>query len=191
MASLQPSSNTYPKLWFLANALGFQLVWWLSVLGQGQWTLIVLAILGFHLLLVFDQAREAKVLLSVTALGVVTDSTLTLIGLFEFNEGTESIIPVWLIFLWLGFAASLNHSLSMFHRNPWLAALAGGVFGSLSYLAAMRLGAVSFPLGVMVTGLVLLVVWAVLFPVSLWLARWVSSDEDSTLINTPATSRRH
>ncbi|QYJ79782.1 DUF2878 domain-containing protein [Shewanella acanthi] len=148
------------------NAVSFQLVWWSSVLW-GNWSLLLtipLLLLHFGLVTSIENPhscrRDLLVMIKVGVLGVAIDALLTLLGVFEFNTS-----PWWLDCLWLHFGLSLNHSLNFLRALPvFLQAILGGVFGSLSYLGGAQFYAVSLPLGVSTSALILAVLWTILLP---------------------------
>lgn len=147
------------KTWF--NALWFQLVWFLCVIGRDAWLPASLAMLLLHFLLVSSAGRELRNVLPIVALGVVVDSLLSAIGVFDFG-GT--LIPLWLCALWIAFATTLNRALGVFARRPWLAALVGGLGVPFNYGIGAKLGAVTLPLDSLATGLILIPIWAILLP---------------------------
>eukprot|EP00930_Biecheleria_cincta_P050746 TRINITY_DN35926_c0_g1_i1.p1 TRINITY_DN35926_c0_g1~~TRINITY_DN35926_c0_g1_i1.p1 ORF type:complete len:197 (-),score=28.96 TRINITY_DN35926_c0_g1_i1:214-804(-) len=48
--------------------------------------------------------------------------------------------PLWMVSLWIGFAAVVDWMLELFAGRPVLCLILGGVFGPLAYLAGERLG---------------------------------------------------
>ncbi len=150
----------------LYNALSFQLVWWASVLWANWSLLLTIPLLLLHFVLVtsIENApachRDLHTMIRVGMLGVAIDALLTLLGVFEFNTS-----PWWLDCLWLHFGLSLNHSLNFLRALPvFLQAILGGVFGSLSYLGGAHFYAVTLPLGMSTSALILALLWATLLP---------------------------
>jgi hypothetical protein len=154
----------------IINAVLFQIGWFACVLGGNQFAVpATLAILIAHWFLVSNQIAEWRTIFLVALVGIIIDSGLFAAGVF--NDGSErQIAPLWLIGLWLLFATTLNHSFGWLHRRYLLAFLLGGIAGPLSYLAGVKLGAVSFGIEQTSALLLLAVIWAVLFPVSLLVA---------------------
>jgi hypothetical protein len=153
-------------MFFWAQAIGFQLLWFNAILGQNQWLL-----LGIGLLLcsvAFSPKRNADLKLWPLALvGLAGDALLTLTGVFVFEQ-----FPLWLGTIWLGFVFTLNHSMLWLQRlqRPFQAMI-GAIAGTLSYLAGARLGAVDLPNGQGITALVLAAYWAALLPGLLMMSR--------------------
>jgi len=100
------------------------------------------------------------VVLPIAAIGVLADTVLTLAGVFIF-EPVPAVLPLpfWLIGIWLGFACTFRHSMRFLMARPMIAIPAAAIAAPLSYLAGMRLGAVSFGLDPFVTALLIGVLW--------------------------------
>ena len=148
----------YPKLLNLAI---YQGIWFTAILGRESTEWVVFTILAMHLILCEDKRAEFKVLFGVSALGVLVDSILTQTGVFVFSPSPEILpIPLWLVGIWMGFAGTLRHSLSYFISRPRLGMAAAGISAPLSYLAGMRLEAVSFGLGLFETMLLIGLIWS-------------------------------
>jgi Protein of unknown function (DUF2878) len=133
------------------NALGFQMGWWACVAGVGQG--LDIAALVFCSVLVcvhlfFSDWRwvEIKVALIACAIGVVVDTALQYALVIDFyGWALPPLSPFWLWMLWVLFALTLNTSLAFLKQAPLIiSALAGLVFGPLTYIAGAKYGAASF-----------------------------------------------
>lgn len=160
------------------NVVAFQIGWFACVLSaaQGQaWigVLLVGMLLGLHLFLTTDRMRELRLLLSVGVVGFVVDSVQAACGIFSFGSaGAVSwMSPPWMVALWLNLATTLRFSLRWLTDRAFLAAALGAVTGPLSYYAGARLGAFTFPADLGVSMTTLAVVWAIVLPGVLWLAK--------------------
>ena len=153
-------------MFILFNALGFQLVWWLTALFQEQfsWLVAGLVLLHFYFLPREERSLEAKMVLPCVGLGIYTDSLLSFFGVLVFaGENTQSLlIPYWMILLWLGFACTLRHSLNWVFKKWWVTLIVGGAGGTLSYISASRFSALTLQSDV-TTYAVLFIIWASLF----------------------------
>ena len=155
----------------LANAVLFQCGWFACVLGgNSRWLLVAVAAIAVHLLWISSWSREGQVILAVTLLGTVIDTSLRTFGVFHFSM-PGPLIPLWLIVLWALLATTLRHCLAWSARPWWRASLLGAVGGPLSYYAGSQLAGVSFGYGTMPTVIGLGLLWALLFPVLHWVAR--------------------
>ena len=72
--------------------------------------------------------------------------------------------------MWLGFAATVNHSLSWLQNNWILALCLGAVSGPLSYVAGMKFNAILFDLSIF-SILILACVWGGIVPLLFFLNR--------------------
>jgi hypothetical protein len=154
-------SGLSQRLW--VNLLGFNLIWALCIFYGNSLLPLVILLLLLHLLLHRQPALELAIVVGLGSLGYALDSVLTLLGLFRF-ESVQSIAPLWLLLLWFGFCATLRQSLSFFRSHLLLAALVGAMGGGFAYLAAANFGAVTLGLPALQSGLLIALIWALLFP---------------------------
>ena len=135
----------------------FYLFWILCVFGKNNYIYIPIL-----MLCVVWICNNKCVLysLSYAIFCCIIDSTLTYLGFFEFNQ---LIIPLWLVVLWLGFGVFLYFFQPFVAKIPYiLMIIGGGVGGTLSYFAGMKIGAVIFPKDLYITLCVLFVLWSIL-----------------------------
>lgn len=128
----------------IVNAVGFQFIWFACVLGRNSLLLIPIILIILHLVFVDRRKQESTVLLCAAAVGVFTDTSLTLLGLYQFNQNDImlGLIPAWLALLWVGLGATLRHSFDYLFQRPLLFPLACGLLAPISYFGGERLGAV-------------------------------------------------
>ena len=146
--------------WF--NAVWFQATWFCCVLGREPWVPVALLSLALHFYLVSDRSLEFRRLLPIAMVGIGVDVVLTLTGVFDFDSAT--IVPLWLILLWWVFAAALYRSFAKIGQSMWLAAVLGGIAVPFNYMVGAGLGAVSLPLGEMLSIAILVAIWIFLLP---------------------------
>ncbi|MCF1426783.1 MAG: DUF2878 domain-containing protein [Shewanella sp.] len=169
------------KVWILGNALSFQLVWWGGVLIGNAFVPVSLILLLAHLLFTPCRRADIRLMWQVALIGIAIDGLLIWSGVFLFPS-----LPWWLGLLWLHFALSINASLSFLKGLPvWSVALLGAVAGPFSYLAGSRFEAVSMPWGEGTTASILGIIWLLLLPLAVWLARMSSADRRTELTETP------
>jgi hypothetical protein len=118
--------------------------------------------LVLHFYLVSDRGLEFRRLLPIAMVGIGVDVVLTLTGVFDFDSAT--IVPLWLILLWWVFAAALYRSFAKIGQSMWLAAVLGGIAVPFNYMVGAGLGAVSLPLGEMLSVAILVAIWICLLP---------------------------
>ena len=149
----------------LVNAIWFQLAWICAVVLHQPY--LLMGLITFHIWMVREQRlKELVAVCACSMIGIATDQVLTVMGVYDF---TSVFIPAWLALLWVCFASTLGFSMAFFQSHVWFASLFGAIGGGLSYLAGHKLGAVGFPLGVTNTILIVATVWALLFPLLLFI----------------------
>jgi hypothetical protein len=130
------------------NALAFQ-IGWLICIASVRYSLEIPALLicaisvGLYLFYSDTPVKELKLSLVCLGLGVAIDSSLQYFSVISFyGWALGPLSPFWLWMVWVMFALTLNSSLSFLQRKPlFLSALAGLLFGPLSYVAGAKLGA--------------------------------------------------
>ncbi len=133
------------------NAIGFQAAWWACVAGVAHGFEIPALMFGACLAgahLVYTEHKRQDMRLAAWALGVgiATDSLLQYFSVMQFHGlSIWGLSPLWLWMLWVLFALTLNTSLAFLKTKPLaLSALAGFVFGPLTYYAGAEFGAASW-----------------------------------------------
>jgi len=153
----------------LFNIIGFQVGWWSCVLGvqNGHAYLgpVVISIfLITHIALNEDVRDEIVFIETVGVLGALVDTSFLLTSLITYQGLTFAYIaPFWIIAMWLGFSATINHSLAWLDGKWFFAFLLGAVFGPLSYIAGLKFGAVDFQISFF-TITILATVWGITVP---------------------------
>jgi hypothetical protein len=128
--------------------------------------------------------RTSGKILAAAAIGYAVDSGLFALGYFvlrtpEGNEVSANLAPLWLAFLWVGFATTLTGALSWLSSRPVLTLTLGAVAGPVSYLAGASFGAFA----VKGPWLWLAIVWGPL----LWILLRVTSGSRAPASSTAAT----
>lgn len=168
----------------LVNIVAFQLCWFASVLGAaaGQpWLgpLFAAVWLPLHIRATGSfMGVEAKLIIAAGALGYVLDSLVVLAGGMSFPSQAQLGAPttLWMVTLWLGFAATLRHALGWVRERYLLGAILGAMAGPLAYWSGSKLGAVE--LGQTGTSLVMVgLEWAVAMPLLLLLVARLENEE--------------
>ena len=171
----------------ITNVILFQ-VGWLTCVMSGATTqawigsIIVLALIGIHILLIQNRQGEVLLILSAMGIGAVWDSFLVWQQWLDFPYGkfTESTAPYWIIMLWGLFATTLNTSLVWLKQKLALASVFGALAGPLAYLAGQNLGAVTFVDSTMAI-ISLSIGWAIFTPLLLSLSTYFSNDRKQML----------
>ncbi|NQY16900.1 DUF2878 domain-containing protein [Alteromonas sp.] len=158
----------------VVNFAWFQGIWWLVILFQNQAVIPVLGLIALWLFLSSIRIEDIKLMSAVFVLGTLVDALLTYSGLFIFNETKALLsfwpIPIWLSLLWVAFAGTVYHSLTVFKGRPVLASIAGAVFAPLSYIAGAKFGAVELGASILFSYIFIALVWSVVFPLCFYLS---------------------
>ena len=159
----------------IINFIFFQLVWFVCIIGAATnntfaTVFLSLLIILFHLYITKDKKSELKILLLASIIGFLFDGFLLKSGLVLYADHgwSFSITPLWIIVLWMGFAITLNSSLSWLKKKLNLSILLGAIGGPLAYLAGEKLGAVT-----LLTSDALLVIatgWALITPLLIFVS---------------------
>lgn len=134
----------------ILNFVLFQISWFACVIGaakQMPWlgVGVALAFAAWHLSSAKNKRDELILLLIALVIGGIFDQLMQSTGLISYQSHgwSESLVPAWILALWLAFTMTLNVSLRWM-RGKWLVAvLFGTIGGPLAYIGAEKLGAVS------------------------------------------------
>ncbi len=152
------------KQLYWVSFVWFQAVWFLAVAFKDQAVALLLLSLCLHFLVSPTRLSDLLNMLVITLIGISGDYLLTYLGIFTFSD--PYFIPVWLILLWAHFAVTLNHGMSWLEKLPLYARIIfGGVFGTLSYYAGYKMGAMTLHSNLLLSLFSLSVIWASLLPV--------------------------
>ncbi|MGJ8682512.1 DUF2878 domain-containing protein [Paraglaciecola sp.] len=144
----------------MLNIIGFNLSWFGLILF-GHWFIPVTAVwLAFHLYACDSRKVEAKLILSVTLLGTLIDSTLLNVGILIIED--HVIIPLWFIMLWAVFTSTIRHSLQFLKHSYVLQFVVGFCTAPLSYLGGASLSPIELGYSQVNTFLIIGLIWGVL-----------------------------
>jgi hypothetical protein len=179
-------------LWLCVSFVLFQGAWFACVMGAARGHVVLglgaaVAVVAVLLTFSTNRAAELRLLVLALAVGLVWDSGLARSGIVQYaSPGPLPYwAPVWILALWALFALMLREPMRWLHGRPIIAALFGGAGGAMSYAAAERLGACTFPdptLAMIVLG----AGWALIVPLLVAVARRL--DRDTTPARVTASS---
>ena len=151
------------------NIIGFQTGWWACVLGTKNGfpylgPLVMLIFLFIHFARLKNRNKELFFAVLVGFIGTVVDTVLLQTKLIEYQGVyTDNIAPLWITAMWIGFAATINHSLAWLN-NKWIMSFAlGAIFGPLSYYTGIKFEALHFEISVLTIS-ILALLWGVVIP---------------------------
>lgn len=161
----------------LLNILYFQFGWFACVIGAAHgmpWLgpLLAIPIVWWHLRNARIIRAELLLLAIVTLLGSTFDQVLLSLGWVEYGPSNwpSSLLPVWMVALWLLFSTTLNVSLRWMHGRTVIALIFGFFGGPLAYIGGTKLGALTW---VQPDSLLIALAsgWAFMMPALLWLSK--------------------
>lgn len=160
------------------NAIWFQLLWFIAIVGKNDYMAVLTLLLLLHLICCQNWKTELMLMVSAATIGVSCDALLTMLGVYVFTEPTGWLnVPWWLVGIWLGFGATLRYSSAPLVNRPWLFITVAAVAAPISYMAAARLGAVQFAYGTETTVALIGSYWACISPLLVALKRYFDAVE--------------
>ena len=179
MTTLAPTLNR-TSVNNLINLILFQSVWFATILGIAQGT-IMPGVIGLSLfvgvhLLTFESAKIDLALAALAILiGCIVETAVIQAGLIVYmhNLPFEGVAPAWILILWANLALTLNGCLGWLKGRYLLAAVLGATGAPLSYFGGIKLGAAATdsPLGIVL--LTYALIYLVITPLLLHLANLI------------------
>ena len=128
----------------VANALIFQIGWVLCVWYGTKAAIAVGVVAAAIYFFLFLRSREELMLItSIVVAGIIGDSLLGLVGLFDFGS-VGPLLPLWMIVIWMLFATTIPWALRWLVEKPrWFLGLCG-ISGPLSYLVGVSQSVAEF-----------------------------------------------
>lgn len=127
----------------VTNIVLFQATWFSLVMGSLLWSSLLLLVLVIHAAMSSENIiREAGFVVCVVLFGIVSDSLMMAFKVYSLPSDYilhRSLIPSWLILLWVAFACSLKHSLNWMFGMPKLMPMIIMIAGPVSYYAGSKL----------------------------------------------------
>lgn len=152
----------------IINAVLFQITWFACALGSANnalWPAILScsALAAYQLQNKHRHHNDVKLIVIAIALGLIIDSAWIQLNFITYAAQfpATGIAPLWIIILWIGFALTINHSLSWLDKHPLLPALSGLIFAPLSYFAGVKFGAINFIASPIIVSVALGIAWAI------------------------------
>ncbi|TSA57181.1 MAG: DUF2878 domain-containing protein [Methylophilaceae bacterium] len=173
----------------IINVILFQVSWFACVLGAANslpymGIIVTAGILAWHLMQATTPKTELWLMGIALALGASFDQALLSFNLVTYmhHGWSSSVVPIWILGLWLGFSTILNVSLRWMRNQHLVAILFGFVGGPLAYLSAEKLGAVVILSNISYVTLAL--GWAIITPLLLFISKRFDGFEQSASSHT-------
>lgn len=180
---MKPKRSPVTPVRFWSNLVGYQLVWFATVVGAGRgltWPALAATAVfaAWQLSVASRRGLELRLAATALALGVMLEGGLAASGLLRYGAATPALpeggAPLWILALWVAFSLTITQSLGWLQGRPWTGALLGAVGAPMAYLAAARgWDAVAFAQPLWPALLWLALGWALAIPLLSGLAlRW-------------------
>ena len=167
----------------ITNFLLFQIAWFAAIVGGASgWPFLgsvpALVVVAIHLFMNRNElAREAVLIFGVTLLGVIIETSFVSLGALHY-AGTSAVLPpIWILALWFAFGTLPHGSLSWLSKRVWLQIFLGAVFGPLSYVGGVKLGAATMPVPMLGSIIIISVGWALAMVVMFQMADRLHRDK--------------
>ena len=169
----------------ITNFLLFQIAWFAAIIcGAQGWPLLgsmpALVVVAIHLFVNRNQwSREAALIVGVTLLGVIVETSFVILRALHYaGTGADAVLPpIWIIALWFAFSTLPHGSLSWLSGRPWLQIILSAVFGPLSYVGGVKLGAATMPVPMLGSIVIIRVGWALAMVVMFQMADRLDRDK--------------
>ncbi|MCZ2721309.1 DUF2878 domain-containing protein [Marinomonas sp. 15G1-11] len=161
----------------VGNAIFFQIAWFICVASPEIIAIIAVSmLLIIHSRFMIRDNREWLLIMGFTTSGMMIDSVLQTLGVIQFSGAiaiTEnvSILPIWMMCLWLAFSTTLIHGLFWLHGRFKFAMLIGGFAVPVSYYGGLIMSRSSSIEPVWIMLITVGAIWALLLPSVLFIAQ--------------------
>ena len=160
----------------IINIIGFQIGWWFCALGAQNsldyiGPIYMLAFVITHMVFFSKKYSEFILIIIGIFLGLIVDSSLKYFNIINYlsTDIQATLAPLWIVAMWGGFCATLNHSLSWLKNRLLASFILGAVFGPLSYIAGLKMNIIFFIISPINAVIVLAIVWGISIPFLFWL----------------------
>ena len=187
MKSIRTENTT---LRLVVGSLLYQGVWFATVLSSSsaaRWWWGVLAVIGFAGFAAYGwpnlRQRVWVMASAAVACGLVVDTAM-LAGRVWYAPSMlmpAPLPPLWLVMLWAAFGMYIAISLEMLYGRYGVATIVGAFGGMLAYRGGAWLGAIEWGKPAWLSTAILMLAWAAVFPVLVWVAtKWRAQEQTVT-----------
>ena len=149
----------------------FYIYWYLCLLGPSKENYYLGPTIGllyfcFHFVVVDRKKDDFKIFILCGFLGMFFESVLQYTGFIIYKGilmNSFSIIPFWVLILWLGFGLTVLHSFKWFFKKNVISSIIGGLITPLIYISAHKIGSVTLAYNLGYSYIILAVLWIFIF----------------------------
>lgn len=152
----------YPLLWLLVVTSAGKDIAWAGSLGVSIYLLIHTSFFVLR-----DKMVYIVLLGATFTYGFIIESIFKTSGALMYaSDSTSSWVfpPLWVVFLYPLFTVTCSLFFGFLKKRIYISSLLGFFMGPLTYYNAYRLGAASFPLGILKGSVIVGLLWALSFP---------------------------
>lgn len=154
----------------LVHIIVFDIVWFAAVAGRESWLwLTVPLVVTLYAVNWKPLLLKRKALLFFILVGLAAEWIVVELGVLQFTGA--SMLPSWLVWLWLGFAAMAFTAMDWMGGRYLACAIFGLVFGPITYLAGVGFGAAERLSSMPVLVFTYAVMWGLLMLLFCYLAK--------------------
>lgn len=165
----------------ITNFILFQTAWFVTILSAANGkpyigVLFTSLWMLYHLCVVVSKRKnELLLILSAVVIAAIFELTLVVSGFVSYplQATLLTLVPLWMITLWINLAATINHSMSWLKKRYLSSALLAAIAGPLTYYAGERFGAIE--LHGMYSIIAISLMWLVSMPLLFWLSQLFSN----------------
>lgn len=159
----------------IANFALFQAGWFACVVSSAQGYPVLGVVFVAIWTVAFSVTQQSRplscisILIVAAVVGYAADSVLVLAGVFAFPRPAQlgGPSPMWMVAMWVNFAATLTSSLGWLQDRYVLGSVLGAVGGPLTYYGGARFGGMTLAEPVAWSLLAVGVEWAICMPLLL------------------------
>lgn len=138
----------------LYNLISFYVIWYLCILGAALGYIKIAVICSFalivlHFFLTGKKKQDFLYIMIFLAIGLIVEKIFLYFSILDYPKDTLIWniygVPVWIIMLYLGFATTMNHSLTLMTHNSMLSFIFGSIGAGMCYYLASLRGIITFP----------------------------------------------
>lgn len=160
----------------IINFILFQTAWFVTIFSAAYGNpyfgvLFTLVWVIFHFSFLTNKRNKELLIICITAvMAIAFELAQVLYGFISYPEQAALItmVPLWMITLWINLSLTINHSMAWLKGRYILAALFASVAGPLTYVAGERIGAITLHSNMSL--LAISIMWLVSMPLIIWFA---------------------
>ena len=162
----------------IINVLFFYLCWWLSIYGAKN-EMYLLGIISvsiymiFHFIFLTQSYCEYYFIIICFLVSFIFDTIFLNLNLISYNGILPikySLLPLWVLSLWLCFSLSIFHSFSFLQKKYFRTSVLGIISGPVIYYSCSIAEIIVFKANINFILILIAVIWSFLLPLYIFIA---------------------